>query len=1055
MWPRGFVCVLVTVVGLPWVHDVACHEVQCLPRSSRPPNTGLSCPEGFWGQTCNLPCNCQGGCDVDTGACGGACLQGWSDGRGTTCSKWNLALNSRSTVTSDPPGTSFPADLVVDGDRHHCINTSTGLKYVDWTVDLTAVHPINSILIVLPEIDQQHALNVWVLLHNGTWHSCGRHLSVSREVIVPCPVAASQVRIATDRHVDSAANMSSDVRLDLCEVEVYACAPGVYGPNCSQVCSGNCHDRQTCDHVTGACAGGCAAGWKHPASGCVTACTPGTYGTGCGQTCGHCKDGEPCDGATGECVKGCEDGYTGISCQEAQVGNQEEDESGISTSGVVGAVAGGSAAFLCCVCIIAHIRRHVKKERAKRQDEEMSAAHQETAAMAGTSPPTNINKNGLRRKSSLFRDRKISIFGERKTSVFGGERRKSIFAAVFGFAKDEDLSSVPVYTNNRQLADSLYDKPTDGVQVDSFRQFVYGKRRGASSLENEFKALPSGFTAPYEEAEKVENKDKNHFSGYYPYDFNRVILRQTGLGDYINASIIKDYKGRDNYIAAQGPDKRTVLSFWHMIWQENVHEIVMLTKFAENKRVKCDRYWSENACVTYGDITVKDTMQMVRATYTIRVLKVMHKKTSEARDIRHFHYTEWPEQATPLVHDLLEFIWRVKASRTDAKGPLLVHCSEGVGRTGTYIAIDSLLQEAEDTGYVDVKTYVERLRHQRKNMVLTKEQYAFVHAALIDGIILGDTRLSAADFCEGFVRDGDQLRVGYRKICEQFHELSYLKSALAFRRDSGIENVTDLRNVSCDGIFMQFVPSTLSANMLRLVDVDSDTDVQKFMLLLRNINALTVVCLHEQDLQIVRRCLEWSKNKIGERQDKQRAREQKKKVGYDSESEDEDDYYLMEELSTGHLMEELSTGHLMEELSAGPLTPVVTANEYRVFVDEYEEMSFLFLSLSGWQQDEKIFSPALVPSVIAMADSIFARQEELGFHPVVLLCGEVQESAGLFCVLCNIVHGIQLEEEVEVYSNVCRVRRLLPEIVTSMEEFLFCHQFAAKYVEAQKVQFAF
>ncbi|KAK7471890.1 hypothetical protein BaRGS_00035474, partial [Batillaria attramentaria] len=761
------------------------------------------------------------------------------------------------------------------------------------------------------------------------------------------------------------------------------CVAGKYGPHCSQLC-GHCKANQTCDHVTGACPNGCAAGWKGAMYSCHEACDSGKFGENCKHTCGSCKNGAACNTKTGACPDGCAEGFTGTAClQTAAVEDDDTGSVAIPTTGVVGAVAGGGILLMCCVCVAAQIRKKRRKDRSKYKKESVSTNGIDPSVINPFAvAAANASKNSDRRKSSIFSGRKKSLLGERKSSVFGGERKKSIFAAVFGFARDEDLSGLPVYSNSSFLGpgeDGLFASDKDaGVPIDTFRQYVYGKRRGANSLENEFKSLPTGFTAAYDEAERIENRDKNRFSGFYPYDFNRVTLRQFGHGDYVNASYIKDYRGKDTYVAAQAPCKKTVSDFWHMIWQENIRKIVMLTSFSENGKIKCDRYWSENGCVTYDDITIKDTSQTVRATYTTRSLKLIHKKTSETREVKHFHYTEWQEHAIPLVHDLLEFIWRVKATPSE---------------------------QAEDTGRLDVKTYVERLRHQRKNMVATKEQYAFLHAALIDGIILGDTRISSTEFCHGFRRQGEQLRIGYRQIGEQFHELSYLKSAMAFRRDSGIENVTDLRNMNCNGITMQFVPSTLSANMFRLVDADEDTDVQKFMVLLRNINAMTVVCLHEQDYE--------------------------RAADSDNESEEEeDDFYRM------------------QELSSAELCPNVATKEYRVFLDDYEEIELEVMSLSGWTQGENLFPPSLTQPVITMVDHISSRQSELGCHPVVIL-----ESAGLFCVVTNIGHAIQQDDEVEVYSNVCRVRRLMPDIITTVEEFMFCHEFAANYVETEKADF--
>nr|AJA37865.1 fucolectin-related molecule [Littorina littorea] len=1090
--------------------DVIVFSLLCFLAVERVAQGVTTCPDGRWGDSCEYRCHCASGqCDRDSGACSDQCDVGWHDGQGQTCQQRNVALGKVANLSSASPSqTPDPSFKVVDGNRSNqgdaandtCVYTPSGLLRVEWTVDLEEDYSISSILLVFRDTDfsRIRGFSVSVFTDGGTWIQCYQQQGSTSQLQfrVDCALTGRQVRVANSRNDPVPSGFSQNAFLDLCEVEVYECANGTFGENCSRQCHcmsghcnvtsgrcldtgqcrdgwtsascdqvcisgtygpecnltcGHCHSNQKCHPVTGACPSQCAAGYRDAQNGCREACIAGRFGVDCGQTCGQCKNKDTCHSATGVCPNGCKEGYHGNACLPVVPESKDDSDEGLPTTAVVGAVAAGGTIFLCCVCAVAQIRKTRRKKRNSKYKSESNGRDSPTltnpiaAAVAASS--AKAAKDGGR-KSSIFSGRKMSLFGDRKNSVVfagGAERKKSIFAAVFGFAKDEDLSGLPVYHNstfvNGDASQGLFNQDKNaGVPVEMFRQYVYGKRRGASSLENEFKALPTGYTATYEDAERPENRDKNKFEGYYPYDYNRVVLKAWGHGDYVNASHIKDYRGKDLYIAAQAPCKKSASDFWHMVWQENIGRIVMLTSFVENGKSKCDRYWSENGCVTYGDITVKDAAQTVRATYTIRSMKLIQKKTCETREVIHYQYTEWVENAIPLVHDLLEFIWRVKATVTDLRGPLLVHCSNGVGRTGTFIAVDSLLLQAEDTGKVDVKNYIELLRHQRKNMVLTKEQYAFVHAALIDGIILGDTRILATQFYEGFEREGDQLRIGYRQISEQYQELSYLKSAMAFRRDSGIENVSDLRSMNCDGMTMQFVPSTLSSNMFRLVDADEDTDVQKFMLLLRNINAMTVVCLHPQDFQVFTRCLEWSRKLEEKIAEKKKAKEEAEKDEDEDEDEEEDedeDLYKMEALTTTEL------------------SPELTANEYRVFVDDYDEVTLELMNLHGWEQGNKLFPQTLNTVIMNMADRIHTRQMQLGFHPVVILIGEMQESAGLFCVLTNIVHGIQLDDEVEVYSNVCRVRRLMPEIVDNAEEFLFCHEFAAKFANFQKVDFHF
>ncbi|KAL8600746.1 hypothetical protein ACOMHN_057334 [Nucella lapillus] len=210
-------------------------------------------------------------------------------------------------------------------------------------------------------------------------------------------------------------------------------------------------------------------------------------------------DDAQCDETRGAVVSSAKD-----SGEITRLDEDEEDgESGLPTTAVVGAVAAGGTVFLCCVCAVAQIRKKRRKERnAKYKSDRDSKPLDSTnmsnpiAAAVAASSAKAAKAERERRKSSIFSSsRKMSLFGERKKSVvFAGatERKKSIFAAVFGFAKDEDLSGLPVYQNstfvNCEVSEGLFAQDKNaGVPVDRFRQYVYGKRRGASSLENEFK----------------------------------------------------------------------------------------------------------------------------------------------------------------------------------------------------------------------------------------------------------------------------------------------------------------------------------------------------------------------------------------------------------------------------------------------------------------------------------------------------------------------------------------------------------------------------------------
>ncbi|XP_048244183.1 tyrosine-protein phosphatase 99A-like [Haliotis rufescens] len=123
----------------------------------------------------------------------------------------------------------------------------------------------------------------------------------------------------------------------------------------------------------------------------------------------------------------------------------------------------------------------------------------------------------------------------------------------------------------------------------------------------------------------------------------------------------------------------------------------------------------------------------------------MKKKTGNGkkRDVHHLHFTSWPDHSVPDAAALLDFMWRVKVITEQQTQPIIVHCSAGIGRTGTYIAIESLVEQAKSEGVVNVVSFVSNMRGQRKNMIQTKEQYMFVYKAVARAVAEGDTSLDA------------------------------------------------------------------------------------------------------------------------------------------------------------------------------------------------------------------------------------------------------------------------------------------------------------------------
>ncbi|XP_018597254.1 receptor-type tyrosine-protein phosphatase mu isoform X5 [Scleropages formosus] len=266
-------------------------------------------------------------------------------------------------------------------------------------------------------------------------------------------------------------------------------------------------------------------------------------------------------------------------------------------------------------------------------------------------------------------------------------------------------------------------------------------------FKEEYESFFEGQSAPWDSAKKDENRMKNRYGNIIAYDHSRVRLQplegEQG-SDYINANYIDGYHRPNHYIATQGPMQETVIDFWRMVWQENTATIVMVTNLVEVGRVKCCKYWPDDTEI-YRDMKVTLIETQLLSEYVIRTFAVEKRGAHEIREIRQFHFTGWPDHGVPYhATGLLGFVRRVKAKTPASAGPMVIHCSAGAGRTGCFIVIDIMLDMAEREGVVDIYNCVRELRSRRVNMVQTEEQYVFIHDAILEACLCGDTTIPAS-----------------------------------------------------------------------------------------------------------------------------------------------------------------------------------------------------------------------------------------------------------------------------------------------------------------------
>ncbi|XP_052761685.1 uncharacterized protein LOC128204314 [Mya arenaria] len=593
-----------------------------------------------------------------------------------------------------------------------------------------------------------------------------------------CPVQCSRCLNATDC---SSCNpgfndetMICQCRSDLCSnAECTSCMMSIYYPKdgnccpCSDIC-----DNMECLSET-ECKNGCVEGYF--GDGCVEKCDG--IDVNClacslssswpsSPKCDRCLTGFylsgdiECADIDGRCLHGCVDGFTGRMCNQALL-------EGNSAFGMLPATAFWGiivAAIVLLVIIVVIVICVVRRKR-------KSTNNKSVLVVTKVSLPIQCASFYF-----LYR-RKHSLKTEEKTKNGNGYANPE-FLPDGGFLvhahslddvtdschpiqnSDAEEESDGIYENQSTL--KVRDKPVarprpspsprsecrdNKITVQALPGHVASKNM--DNYKDDFKKIPTGLLKPYSASQLVANVNRNRYRGIYPYDDSRVKV-EGYFPDYINASFIHGFKRQNEYIATLGPTSAQLGDygiFWSMVWQNNVEKIVMLANIIElgSFSMQCEQYWPDTGTTeVYGDVEVKGEIEEVYAEFTRRVFRL--SKDSAVREIHHLQYTVWPDKGIPEdVTSMVEFRHRVITTPSKHLAPTIVHCSAGVGRTGTYIALDILAQQGEVDGAVDIPGCVMDLRQNRPKMVQTVEQYEFLHRALLFALTMKPDQIKQDD----------------------------------------------------------------------------------------------------------------------------------------------------------------------------------------------------------------------------------------------------------------------------------------------------------------------
>ncbi|XP_061170429.1 receptor-type tyrosine-protein phosphatase mu-like [Saccostrea echinata] len=537
------------------------------------------------------------------------------------------------------------------------------------------------------------------------------------------------------------------------------CENGYFGLKCEDKC-GNCINGTYCDKENGTCLDGCHGHWN--GSKCDE-CENGYYGTKCEDECFNCLK-HSCEKVSGQCFGGCKEGWTGARCDAFIISFEP------SRGGIVGGLLTAFTVFAFVVTIVILVLRRQIEQRKREDTENVSTAVEYI-------PKCNPEEKGY-----------VNLGGHLSQASPDIKLQNSLSNGIY-----YNISQVSTIIYVEELYNTIATKSSE-------------KNR---DFQLEYKRLPPADTNKCLTAQKKENVIKNRFKTTFPYEHSRIVLGEKWDeidNDYINANFIKDYKSKRRYIAAQGPRKNTMADFIKMIWQENIECIIMLTNLVENGKNKCAKYWpNKEKSVNIGQCTLSHLEETAYAFYTVRMFSFQKKDSHDIRIVTQFHYTAWRDHGTPEEIELVQFR-RAVTKRYESGSPLLVHCSAGVGRTGTFIALDSLLEQGKEMGRINVFEFVKQMREDRMSMVQTLEQYVFLHKALLCGFQERDTIISEYDLVTkvGFLLN-DTAPLNQQQLYKDF---KFLETIIPVYEDEYKEEALKTENRS-KNVDMDILPGML------------------------------------------------------------------------------------------------------------------------------------------------------------------------------------------------------------------------------------------------------
>ncbi|XP_071180902.1 receptor-type tyrosine-protein phosphatase mu-like [Mytilus edulis] len=914
------------------------------------------CPVGNYGDACKNVCYCIEPCDLDTGRCMSGCLNGWMGEKCDQACITGYFGNDCSRKCSEN---------CVSQHCHHVTGECIGGCKEGW-----------------------EGYNCTQECNLGFF---GFNCSQS------CPGCVFNL---CDKITGYCSNISECepgyVKSPYCNQE---CDDWYFGINCASKC--NCL-QHVCKTSNGKCsAKGCKKGWYGFA--CDKECDPGFYGFNCKEQCATCFN-RSCERVEGNCSYDCIDSYEGVKCQTLVNGNVNKRVNKYSAS-----IGGGIGALVVIIVIVVVLiiiyRRRSKPKREQfirkkanisRRDENSYCNHMITLETDDTHLNVNSAQSSTLSKPPLSYKKESETRSIEEIDEYPEEH------------DDEEEEEEYVYNNIPSEQTIIQCK----IPIANLKKLIKTKKK-EDGFKNEYELLPKGLLHAHVEGSKEENKVKNRFLTTWPYDHSRVVLNGDIKHDYINASYIGSYKKEKAYIASQGPKKNTIRDFWQMVWQDNVCKIVMVTKLEEERRKKCEQYWPK----TVNKVTVVDnyrltmTEEKYNSVYVYRLISVHNKTNRKERTVRHFHFTEWPDHGVPDSIKLAKFYRKVKSENCEQLGPLVVHCSAGVGRTGAFIALDALYEHSRKTGYLDIMEYVQMMRKDRMNMIQTHEQYEIVFETLLELLTVPDTSIQTSDFCEYIQQqESKTLPKNQTMYSEEFQRLRALRPsyfANDFTAANDIDNkpknssTTVLAHNNYRPYLMSYGQTRsdyINAVIIPGLSVESKLFVTQCPLVETVIDFWTLMYDHSSRIVVL---LDPGNEDAPLWLDK------KEMLQFD-------DFRITKE-----------TENAQEEIQ---LTLYHTKNK--------EQISIYVFTAADWTISSAPPSPDYMLDLLQRVEKCW----EIQRVPITVVCSDGCSKSGLFVALKLVLEKMQIDEEIDIFQVVRELQKRRPEFLVDVDQYEYCYR---------------